>query len=72
MPTPIYPRRLASDDPQDAAILEQRSQHIRTLDAAARHEVIQLLISIGDRWGYPWLHDVTMSLGACRGEKVCK
>lgn len=67
----LYPRRLASDDPEDAAILEQRSQHVLTLDAAARHEVIQLLIAMGDQWGYGWLHDVTVSLGACRGEKVC-
>lgn len=67
----IYQRRLASDDPQDAAILEERSQEVRTRDAKDRLEALTVLMDMRERWGSQWIHDVVLSLAACQGENVC-
>ncbi len=68
----IYPRRLASDDPQDAAILDARSQQVRTQDARDRLEAMTKLMDMRERWGSQWIHDVVLSLAACQGEDVCR
>ncbi len=66
-----FPRRLASDDPEDEVILEARSQQVRTLDAAYRVQALNTLMEIREQCGNQWLHDVVRSLAACQGEDVC-
>lgn len=71
MTIPISPRRLASDDPQDAALLAEREQHRLQRDREELAEDQLFLLALCELRGYQRVHEWLTTFAACQGEVVC-